>query len=138
MKKALVGIGLTCVLAAAGCATMGDGDAVRTATLQSIGAEQMAWVDKNSSALPTGMENVVALTNMKAHVDNISVTSPTEATALVSYRYDGRFRTDSGEKTGRLTVQRRLHFTKNGTAWSQTGTAEEVARTNSWAASSAS
>lgn len=136
MKKAIALVGLTCVLAAAGCATVGNADGVRIAALQSIGREQVAWVEKNPSAQPAGMDSLLALNSMRAHVDNISVTSPSEATALVSYRYDGRFRTDAGERTGTLTVQRRLHFTKNGSDWTQTGATEEVARSSSWSNSS--
>lgn len=78
------------------------------------------------------MESVVALTNMNAHIDNIALTSPTEATVLATYKYTGRFTADGGEKTGTLTVQRKLHFTKSGTAWNESGTAEEVARSTSW------
>jgi hypothetical protein len=128
MKKGIAVVGLLCVLAV-GCASMQSGDGVRAAALKSIGAEQIAWTQ---NAKPAGMESVVALTNMNARIDGITVTSPTEATVLATYKYTGRFSTESGERTGTLTVQRRLHFSKSGADWTATGAAEEVARTASW------
>jgi hypothetical protein len=128
MKKTMAVVGLTCVLAL-GCASMNNGDDVRAATLKTIGAEQIAWTQ---NAKPAGMDSVVALTNMNAHIDNITLTSPSEATVLATYKYTGRFATDGGEKTGTLTVQRKLRFTKSGTQWNEAGSAEEVARSSSW------
>jgi len=129
MKKALAVVGVTCALAL-GCASMGDSDAVRAAALKSFGSEQIAWT--SNGAKPAGMDSVVALTNMNAHIDNITVTSPAEATAVATYKYTGRFSTDSGERTGTLTVQRKLHFTKSGTEWRATGASEEIARSSTW------
>ena len=128
MKKGLGVVALLCVFAA-GCATMSSGDGVRAAALKTIGAEQVAW---GQNAKPAGMESVVALTVMNAHIDGITVTSPSEASVLATYKYTGRFNTESGEKTGTLTVQRRLHFTKNGSEWVASGSPEEVARSTSW------
>lgn len=130
MKKALAVL-VTCVLAV-GCATMGDSDGVRAAALAAAGQEQLAWNQNNK---PSGLDSVVELTKMKVHVDDINLTSPTEATVLATYKYSGRFTTDSGEKKGTLTVQRKLQFSKNGAAWSQNGTAQEVARSTSWSGS---
>ena len=129
MKKSIAIVGLTCILAA-GCATMSNGDDVRAAALRSVGAEQIAWTQ---NAKPAGMESVVALTTMNAHIDNITVTSPSEATVLATYKYTGRFATDGGERTGTVTVQRKLHFTKSGSVWNETGAREEIARSTSWA-----
>jgi hypothetical protein len=128
MKKGIAIVGLTCIIAA-GCATMGSSDDVRAATLRTVGAEQIAWTQ---NAKPAGMESVVALTNLNAHIDNITLTSPSEATVLATYKYTGRFTTEGGEKTGTMTVQRKLHFTKGDRTWTETGAPEEVARTTSW------
>jgi hypothetical protein len=130
MKHGLAVVGLLCGLAV-GCASV-SGDGVRAAALKQIGAEQIAW---SQNAKPAGMDSVVALTNMNAHIDAVTLTSPTEATVLATYKYTGRFSTESGEKAGTLTVQRRLHFTKSGTEWTSSGTAEEVARTSTWSGS---
>jgi hypothetical protein len=130
MKKALAVL-VTCVLAV-GCSSMGsmaDSDGVRAAALAAAGQEQIAW---NQNARPSGMESVATLTRMKVHVDSVNVESPTEATVLATYKYIGKFNTDGGEKQGTLTVQRKLQFTKNGAAWTQNGTAQEVARSTSW------
>ena len=129
MKKALAVV-VTCVLAV-GCASMNDSEGVRAATLKAAGEEQIAW-QQDAGSKPSGMDSVIALTRMNVRVDSVSLTSPTEATVLATYKYNGRFSTDSGERTGVLTVQRRLQFTKNGAVWSQNGTAEEVARSTSW------
>jgi hypothetical protein len=131
MKKGFAVVGLLCGLAV-GCASMNSGDGVRKAALKSIGAEQIAW---SQNAKPAGMESVVALTNMNARIDGVTLTSPTEATVLATYKYTGRFSTEAGEKAGTLTVQRRLHFTKNGTDWTASGAAEEIARSTTWSAS---
>ena len=131
MKKGIAVVGLLSVLAV-GCASMSTGDGVRAAALKTIGAEQIAW---QQNARPAGMESVVALTNMNAHIDGVTVTSPTDATVLATYKYTGRFATDSGEKTGTLTVQRKLRFSKSGSEWTAAGAAEEVARTTSWSGS---
>lgn len=129
MKRTLAVVGVACLMAV-GCATMNNGDGVRVATLKAIGAEQIAW--GNQSTRPAGMESVVALTNMNAHVDTITVDSENSASALATYKYTGRFATDSGERTGVLTVQRKLRFTKSGAEWTQSGS-EEIARSSDWA-----
>ena len=128
MKKSIAVVGLTCILAA-GCATMSSNDDVRAATLRSAGAEQIAW---QQNTKPAGMESVVALTTMNAHIDSVTLTSPTEATVLATYRYTGRFATDGGERTGTVTVQRKLHFSKSGGTWNEAGAREEIARSSSW------
>jgi len=125
MRKNMIVVGMTCALALA-CASMGNVDAVRAAALQTIGVEQIA---DNASNRPA---ELIELKSFKAHVDSIEATSPTAATVLTTYKYKGRFNTGAGEKSGMLTIQRKLQYTKNGDVWSQNGAAEEVARKTSW------
>lgn len=126
MNKTIGIVGVTCALAL-GCATMNNGDDVRQAALQLVGSEQIGWLHNEK---PVGMESVIALTNMNAHVDRIMLSSPTEATAVATYKYTGRFSTEQGERTGTLTIQRKLHFTRSGIGWKQSGAPEEIARRN--------
>jgi hypothetical protein len=128
MKKTLGVVAVSCLMVI-GCASVSNQDGVRAATLKAIGAEQVAL--NSNGAKPAGMDSLVALTNLSTHLDKIEVTSPTEATALATYKYAGRFNTDGGERTGVLTVQRKLRFTKSGSEWVPAG-AEEVARSNDW------
>ena len=133
MKKTIGVVAMTCLMAV-GCASVGNEDGVRSATLKAIGKEQVAW--NNNGNKPAGMESLVALTSLSAHVNKIELTSPTEATAIATYKYAGRFNTDSGEKNGVLTVQRKLRFTKSGSEWIPAG-AEELARSNDWSGGAA-
>jgi hypothetical protein len=82
------------------------------------------------------MDSLVALTSLSTHVDSIQLTSPTEATSTATYKYTGRFNTEGGERTGVLTVQRKLRFSKSGTEWVQSGS-EEIARSNDWSGGAA-
>ncbi len=136
MRKTVAVLGMTCLMAV-GCATVNDGDGVRRATWKAIGSEQIAWSTRNASSLPAGMDSLVSLTNLTAHVDTIPLVSPSEATAVATYRYAGKFTTDGGERNGVLTVQRKLRFTKSGSDWVQSG-AEEIARSNDWSGPGAS
>jgi len=115
-----------------GCASFHGGDALRTATLKSFGAERVAWLTNNTAALPSGMESVVSLKNMQAYIDNIAVNG-SEGIVTTTWRYTGTFSTPQGQREGTLTVQRRLHFTRGdrGT-WTQSAAAEEIARNSSW------
>jgi len=115
-----------------GCASFYGGDALRTATLKSFGAERVAWLTNNTAALPSGMESVVSLKNMQAYIDNIAVNG-SEGIVTTTWRYTGTFSTPQGQREGTLTVQRRLHFTRGdrGT-WTQSAAAEEIARNSSW------
>ena len=133
MNKTIGIVGMTCALAL-GCATMNNGDDVREAALHFVGSEQIAWLRNEK---PAGMESVIALTNMNAHVDSITLSSPREATAIATYKYTGRFSTEQGERTGTLTIRRKLHFTKTGSEWKQSGTPEEIARRNNWSSAAA-
>jgi hypothetical protein len=125
MKKMMTAVSLACVLAV-GCASMGNTDAVRAAAYSALGTAQ---VTNDTSNRPS---ELVELTKLTTHVDDITLNSPTEATVLTTYKYKGRFNTDGGEKSGVLTIQRKMQFTKNGDAWSQSGNAQEVARSSSW------
>jgi hypothetical protein len=107
---------------------------VRNAALQRVGLEQIAWNGHDRSAIPAGMESVVSLKRMTAHVDTVTLEG-TAASAVTSYRYDGTFSTPQGERTGTLRVQRRLQFTKNGDGqWVQSAPPVEIARNASWKA----
>ena len=125
MRKIMTVVGLTCVLAI-GCASMGNNDEVRAAAYRALGAAQIA---QDTSNRPS---ELIELSKLTTTVDRIDLTSPTEASVLATYKYKGRFNTDAGEKSGVLTIQRKLQFTKSGGAWTQNGTAQEVARSTSW------
>lgn len=125
MKKIMTVTALACVLAV-GCASMGSTDAVRAAAYSALGTAQ---ITNDASSRPS---ELVELSKLTTHVDSITLNSPTDATVLTTYKYKGRFNTDGGEKSGVLTIQRKLQFTKNGDAWSQNGSGEEVARSSSW------
>ena len=119
-------------IALAGCATIQGRDELRMAALKSIGAERVAWLAKDTAALPSGMESVVALQKMQASIDGIAVKG-SEGIVTTTWRYTGTFSTPQGQRDGTLTVQRRLHFTRGdrGT-WIQSAAAEEIARNSSW------
>jgi len=130
MKRAVT---IFAMLLAVGCATyksIGAGDALRVAALRQIGGEQVAWLSHNTAALPSGMDSVVTLTNMRAYIDDINAATGTVTT---TYRYTGTFSTAAGQRDGTLTVQRRLHFSRDdrGT-WTQSAPAEEIARNSQW------
>jgi hypothetical protein len=125
MKKIMTAVSLAAVLAA-GCASMGDTDAVRAAAYSALGTAQ---ITNDTSSRPN---ELVELSKLTTHVDSITLNSPTDATVLTTFKYNGRFNTDSGEKSGVLTIQRKSQFTKNGDVWSQNGSGEEVARSSNW------
>ncbi len=132
MKRLVTILG---VFLAAGCATyqrVESGGELRNATLKAIGLEQVAWLAKDTAALPRGMDSVVDLKKMRAHVDDITIKG-SEGLVTTTYWYTGTFSTPQGQRDGTLTVQRRLHFTRGdqGT-WTQSAPAEEVARNSQW------
>ena len=132
MKRLATILGVFLVV---GCATyqrVKGGDELRTAALRAIGLEQVAWLSKNTAALPSGMDSLVDLKKMRAHVDDISIKG-SEGLVTTTYRYTGTFSTPEGQREGTLTVQRRLHFTRGdqGT-WTQSAPAEEIARNSQW------
>ena len=132
MKRAVT---LLVILFASGCATyqrVGEADALKMAAWRAIGHEQVAWIARDAAALPRGMESVVALKNMKAHVEHVDL-SGSNGTVTTTYWYNGTFSTPEGERNGTLTIQRRLHFTRDdrGT-WSESAPAEEIARSSRW------
>lgn len=123
-------IAILAVVLAVGCATMDSGDKLKVAALQAIGAERVAWISNNTAALPD--IGVVELKEMRAYIDKVDSAN---GTALITYRYDGKFSTPQGERDGTLTVQRRLHFTRGDSGlWKQSAPAEEIARNSSWSA----
>src|SRR5207248_6009713 len=88
------------MLVVAGCATRGGiwaGDALKTAALRQIGSEQVAWLSHNTSALPSGMDSVVALKSMRAYVDDVNAATGTVTT---TYWYTGTFSTADGQRDG--------------------------------------
>jgi len=112
---------------AVGCASVQSGDQLKIAALRSIGAERVAWLTNNTA--PSGVD-VVALKEMRAHIDNVDSS---KGTATITYRYTGTFSTPQGQRDGTLTVQRRLHFTRSDNGeWAPTTQAEEIARNSSW------
>ena len=132
MKRLVTILG---VILAVGCATyqrVESGGELRTAALRAIGLEQVAWLSKDTAALPKGMDSVVDLKKMRAHVDDIAIKG-SEGLVTTTYRYNGTFSTPEGQREGTLTVQRRLHFTRGdrGT-WTQSSPAEEIARNSQW------
>lgn len=122
------------VVLAVGCASVQNGDKLKVAALQAIGAERVAWITNNTAKIPSGVD-VVNLKEMRAYIDNVDAAN---GTALITYRYIGTFSTPDGQKDGTLTVQRRLHFTRsdNGT-WTPSAPAEEIARNSSWSSARA-
>src|SRR2546430_981802 len=73
MKRVLTILG---VILTVGCATyqrVESGGDLRNAALRAVGLEQVAWISKNTAAIPSGMDSVVDLKKMKAHVDNIAI-----------------------------------------------------------------
>jgi hypothetical protein len=130
MKRAVT---ILAMLSVVGCSTLGNfesSDKLKTAAWTAIGQEQVAWLNHDSAALPSGMESLVALKKMRAHVDNVSVPG---GTVNMTYWYTGTFSTDQGQRDGTLTVQRRLHFKRGDSgAWTQSAPAEEIARNARW------
>jgi hypothetical protein len=114
-----------------GCATyqrMESGGDLRTAALQAIGAETVAWVSNNRGATPSGTESLVTYKSMRAFIEDIAVTG-SDGTVTATYRYTGTFNRSDGQQEGTLTVQRRLHFKRSDTGkWTQSAPAEEIAR----------
>jgi hypothetical protein len=137
MKTLIRVVAILGIISVSGCRTytgLWDKSEVRNAALQRVGLEQIAWNAHDRSAIPAGMESVVSLKRMTAHVDTVTLEG-TAASAVTSYRYDGTFSTPEGEKTGTLRVQRRLQFTKNSDGqWVQSAPPVEIARDASWKA----
>ena len=137
MKTLIRAVAIVAIMAAGGCQTydgLWDKSQVRNAALQRVGLEQIAWNAHDRSAIPAGMESLMSLKRMSAHVDRVTLEG-TAASAVTSYRYDGTFSTPEGEKTGTLRVQRRLQFTKNNDGqWVQSAPPVEIARNASWKA----
>jgi hypothetical protein len=137
MKTIIRAVAIMAVISVIGCRSyegLWDKSQVRNVALQHVGLEQIAWNAHDKSALPSGMESLVSLTRMTAHVDSVNVEG-TAASVVTSYRYDGTFSTPEGEKTGTLRVQRRLQFTKNSDGkWVQSAPPVEIARNSSWKA----
>jgi hypothetical protein len=132
MKRLVTILGVFLVM---GCATyqrVQSGDKLKIAALRAIGLEQVAWLSKNTAAIPSGMDSLVDLKKMTAHVDDVSVKG-SEGLVTTTYWYTGTFSTREGQREGTLTVQRRLHFTRGdqGT-WTQSAPAEEIARNTQW------
>ena|SRR5437764_10893454 len=132
MKRAVT---ILVMFFAFGCTTyrhIGQADALKMAAWKAIGLEQIAWTTSNTAALPAGMESVVALKNMQAHVEKLDL-SGSSGTATMTYWYNGTFVTPEGKRDGTLTIQRRLHFTRDDRGvWTQSGPAEEIARSSRW------
>ena len=130
MKRAVT---IFAMVLAVGCATyksIGAGDALRVAALRHIGGEQVAWLSHNTAALPSGMDSIMTLKNMRAYIDDINAATGTVTT---TYRYTGSFSTPTGQRDGTLTVQRRLHFSRDDRGnWTQSAPAEEIARNSQW------
>jgi len=104
MKTLIRAVAIVAIMAAGGCQTydgLWDKSQVRNAALQRVGLEQIAWNAHDRSAIPAGMESLMSLKRMSAHVDRVTLEG-TAASAVTSYRYDGTFSTPEGEKTGRL------------------------------------
>ena len=137
MNTFIRAVATVAIIAASGCASydgLWDKSQVRNAALQRVGLEQIAWNAHDKSAIPAGMESLVSLKRMTAHVDTVTLEG-TAASAVTSYRYDGTFSTPEGEKTGTLRVQRRLQFAKNSDGqWVQSAPPVEIARNASWKA----
>src|ERR1700686_5697676 len=109
MKTLIRLVAIVGIISVSGCGTytgLWDKSQVRNAALQRVALEQIAWNAHDKSAIPSGMDSVVSLKRMTAHVDSVDVEGST-ASAVTSYRYDGTFATPAGERTGTLNVQRR-------------------------------
>ena len=134
MKHSIALVAMT-ALVMVGCASyqgIYDRDAVRNAALQTVGLEQVAWTSHDTSKLPAGMESVVSLNRMSAHIGSIDVKGDS-ATVLATYWYDGTFSTAQGERAGTMKLQRRLQFIRgSGGQWSQSAPPVEIARNASW------
>ena len=115
------------VVLAVGCATVQNGDRLRTAALQAIGAERVAWFTDHKAPVGT---DAVDLKNVRAYINDINAN---KGTATITYEYTGTFSTPQGQKDGTLTVRRVMHFTKSDSgAWTPNGQVEELARNSSW------
>lgn len=114
-----------------GCSTyqrLQSGDMLRTAALQAIGAEQVAWLSQNRAALPSGMDSLVELKQMRAFIDDVRVNG-SDGIVTATYKYTGTFSNEKGRNDGTLTVQRKLHFKQSDSGkWTQSAPAEEIAR----------
>jgi hypothetical protein len=103
------------LIAALSCATQDGATDVRAALLDSVTAEQVAWMQNGSR--PAGLESMIALTTITARVDSVAFAAPNDAIVHATYKYTGRFSTG---REGTLTMQRTLHFTKSRDQWVQT------------------
>ena len=134
MKHSLAVVAMTTVMMI-GCASyqgIYDRDAVHNAALQIVGLEQVAWTSHNASKLPAGMESVVSLNRMSAHIGSIDVKGDS-ATVLATYWYNGTFSTPQGERAGTMKVERRLQFIRGSSGqWTQSAPPVEIARNASW------
>ena len=135
MKTLIRLVAIMGIISVSGCGTytgLWDKSQVRNAALQRVGLEQIAWNAHDKSAIPSGMDSVVSLKRMTAHVDSVDVEG-SAASAVTSYRYEGTFATPAGERTGTLKVQRRLKFTRNSDGqWVQSAPPVEITRNASW------
>src|SRR5581483_9202343 len=100
-------ITISAVVLAVGCATVQNGDRLRNAALQTIGAERVAWIADHKA--PVGID-VVNLKSVTAYVNRVDTK---KGTATITYAYTGTFSTPQGQKDGTLTVQRIRHFTRS-------------------------
>jgi hypothetical protein len=118
---------ISAVVLALGCATVQNGDQLRKAALQSIGAERVAWFADHKAPVGT---DIVNLKSVRAYITDINAN---KGTATITSEYTGTFSTPQGQKDGTLTVRRVMHFAKsdNGT-WTPNGQIEEIARNSSW------
>ncbi|HJT17541.1 MAG TPA: hypothetical protein VJ853_09145 [Thermoanaerobaculia bacterium] len=118
---------ISALVVALGCASVQNGDRLRNAALQAIGAERVAWLTNRTAPVGT---DIVDLKNVTAYVNSVD---PNKGIATITYEYTGRFSTPEGQRDGTLTVQRRVHFTKSDSGtWTPNGQMEEVARNSSW------
>lgn len=129
MKRVVIILSAT--LFAFACSSVqhiGDADRLKVAAWKAIGIEQVAWSNHDSGAIPRGMDSVVSLKQMKAHVENVALAG-SDGTVTTTYWYSGTFNTAEGQRDGTLTVQRKLHFKRDDAGdWTQSAPAEEVAR----------
>ena len=82
MKTLIRAVAIMAMISASGCRTyegMWDKSQVRNVALQRVGLEQIAWNAHDRSAIPAGMESLLSLKRMSAHVDSVNV----EGTAVV-------------------------------------------------------
>ena len=132
MKQAAMLLSILFVVGCSSVQNVGKSDALKIAAWKAIGREQAAWYNHDTAALPAGMDSLVTLKKIRAHVENIAVAG-SEGTVTTTYWYTGTFSTPEGQREGTLTVQRRLHFRSDDRGeWSPSAPAEEIARNSQW------